>query len=440
VKTFDQLSLQAGMDIIERPDFDIRRIGIRKEDIELWESYKNYQQLMEVGQLIISEMRLDELFGVIIAQTNRILGTERSTLFLYDSDSDTLWSLVATGVKKGEIRISADQGIAGWAFQHQTVVQVDDVYADERFCDASDRVSGFSTRNILCIPIRNRKGDRIGVIQALNKADGAFVSRDVEALTMLCHYMAIALENASLYRDVTQYSRRLEENLVRIETLNRVKSELTKFVPHSVQRLLEDRPEGIPLEKEPREVSVLFIDIVGFAACTERYDHHLVNDMVERHFSAYLDCIQATGGEVNETAGDGLMVIYDSCSVDHHAAAALRSGCAIIDQNRRLNEEDRYPWGDVRLHLGVNSGTALVGCTRISSPAGDRYTYTASGLVTVLAARIAALSSGAALYCGEGTYRQVSNHCRATHLGKKMLKNVAEPVDVYEISFVDGCL
>jgi class 3 adenylate cyclase len=428
------------MDIDVTLDFDVSRIGRRKEDRELWEAYKNYQQLLEVGQLIISEMHLDDLFGVIIAQTNRILGTERSTLFLYEEESDTLWSLVATGVDNGEIRIKSDQGIAGWSFQRQTVVQVDDVYADDRFSDAYDRVSGFRTRNLLCLPICNRQGDRIGVIQALNKTGGDFVTRDVQVLTALSHYMAIALENAALYRDVTAYSRQLEETLVRIETLNRMKSELTKFVPHSVQKLLEDRPEGIPLEKEAREVSVLFIDIAGFAALSEKFDHRLVNDMVERYFSAYLDCIQAAGGEVNETAGDGLMVIFDSNTVSDHAMAALRAGHGVMAANQRLNGEGRYPWGDIRVHIGVNSGTALVGCTRIVSPAGDRYTYTASGMVTVLAARIAALSSGTDLYCGEAAYRLVSAHCSAVHLGKKSLKNVAEPVDVYAISAVDECL
>ena len=421
------------MKIAFPPGFDINRLGRRKEDLELFEAYKNYRQLMEVGQLIISEMQLDDLFEVIIAQTNRIIGTERSTLFLYDNDSDTLWSLVATGVEKGEIRIKADQGVAGWAFQHRSVVQVDDAYADTRFSRTFDDLSGFRTRNILCIPIRNRRGDQIAVIQALNKADGAFTARDIDVLTALSNYMAIALENATLYREAKQYSRRLEETLVRIEILNRVKSELTKFVPHSVQKMIEDRPGGIPMEKEARDVSVLFIDIAGFSAITEKNDHRLVNDMVERHFSAYLDCIQAAGGEVNETAGDGLMVIFDSNVVKDHPGAALGAGLAILAENRHLNREAHYPWGDVNLHIGVNSGSALVGCTRITSPAGDRYTYTASGLVTVLAARIAALSSGANLYCGEATYQHVADRCRATALGKTAVKNVAEPVSVYAV-------
>jgi len=411
-----------------------RSIGRRRQDVEINEALQQYRQLMDIGQLITSEMDLNALFGVIIEQTNGILHIERSTLFLFDAEACELWSMVATEMEKNEIRIPTDVGIVGWAFTHRTVVVVDDVYADDRFNPDVDRASGFRTRNMLCLPIRNRQGEQIAVFQALNKIGGAFTVRDINVVSALSHYMAIALENAALYRDVKRYSRRLEETLVRFETLNRMKAELTKFVPHSVQKMLESRPEGIPLEKEAREVSVLFIDIAGFSTITERHDHRLVNDMVERHFSAFLDVIQTNGGEVNETAGDGLMVIFDSNTVADHAGAALRSGLAIIAENRRINQEGRYPWGDVLLHLGVNSGTALVGCTRIVSPAGDRYTYTASGLVTVLASRIAALSSGAALYCGETTYQQVKGRCTATALGKTAVKNVAEPVAVYAVN------
>jgi class 3 adenylate cyclase len=343
---------------------------------------------------------------------------------------------VATGVEKGEIRIRSDQGVAGWAFHHQTAVQVDDAYADDRFSRNFDTVTGFITRNILCIPIRNRKGEQLGVIQALNKRHGDFNEGDIEVLTALSYSMAIALENAALYRDVKAYSMRLEETLIRFETLNRVKAELTKFVPHSVRKMIENRPEGVPLKKEERDVSVLFIDIAGFSAITERYDPRLVNDMVECHFSAFLDAIRANGGEVNETTGDGLMVIFDSKAVTDHAGAALKSGLAIIAENQRICEERRYPWGEVNLHLGVNSGMALVGCTRITSPAGDRYTYTASGLVTVLASRIAALSFGEHLYCGESTYQLVRRRCKAVALGKTAVKNVAEPLSVYFIEAV----
>ena len=407
----------------------------RKDDVELRKTNWQYRRLMDVGQLITSEVHLEELFGVIIEQTNLILHAERSTLFLYDRETDELWSLVATGMGNDEIRIPSDSGIAGWSFQNRTLVNVDDAYADERFNSSYDEATGFRTRNLLCLPISNRQGEQIGVIQALNKEGGVFTTGDISVLSSLSNYMAIALENASLLRDIQQYSKQLEETLLRIETLNRVKSTLTKFVPHSVQQMVESQPDGISLGKQEKDVSVLFVDIAGFSAITEQYDPLLVNDMVERHFSAYLDRIQQNNGEVNETVGDGLMVLFETGASKDHAAAALRAGLAIVAENRWLNTVTSYPWGDVQLHLGVNTGTALVGCTRIASPAGDRYTYTASGMVTVLASRIASLSSNSELYCGGSTMDLVGDVCVADALGRKKVKNVEEEVPVFRVQY-----
>jgi class 3 adenylate cyclase len=129
------------------------------------------------------------------------------------------------------------------------------------------------------------------------------------------------------------------------------------------------------------------------------------------------------------------MVLFETGDGKDHAAAALRAGLAIAAENRWLNSDTSYPWGDVHLHLGVNTGTALVGCTRIASPAGDRYIYTASGMVTVLASRIASLSSNSELYCGGRTMELAGDDFVAEFLGKKKVKNVEEEVSVFRVEY-----
>ena len=99
-----------------------RGIGRRKEDWLLREHLHRYTQLFHVGQIITSEINMEVLFEVIMDQTNQIMDTERSTVFLYDDKSEQLWSLVATGMKKNEISIPPDYGIAGWVFQHKTAL------------------------------------------------------------------------------------------------------------------------------------------------------------------------------------------------------------------------------------------------------------------------------------------------------------------------------
>ena len=392
--------------------------------------------LFDVGQIITSEMDLYQLFEVIIAQTNRIMDAQRSTVYLYDENNDELWCLVATGLERNEIRMPSDRGIVGWVYQHRAPLIVNDAYNDPRFYSEIDKRTGFRTRSALCVPLINRVGKCIGVLQTLNKNGGAFQSEDEELLKSICHYVTIALENSRLYEEVKSYSERLESNLIHIETLKRVKAQLTKFVPSSVADLIESNPAQLTREKVPLDVTVLFIDIGGFSRITEGYDQRLVNDMVERHFSRYLDCVSAHGGEVNETSGDGLMVIFKEGTLESNASAAVSAGLGIVSENKRLNEELSYPWGGVDLHLGVNSGEAWVGATKMKSLTGERWTYTASGLVTILAARIGALSGNTRLYIGSETYRHVKDACVCEFVGASVVRNVSDRIPVY---WVKGC-
>lgn len=408
-----------------------RGIGRRREDFTLRDRLHKHEKLFQVGQVITSEMNLMALFEVIMDQTNQMIGTQRSTVFLYDQRTEELWSLVATGMRTNEIRIPRSRGVAGWVFQNRVTARIDNAYGDPRFSAEVDKRSGFRTRNILCVPLFNQNKECIGVLQTLNKVLGDFSDDDVELLTSMSHYVAIALENSKLYEEVKSYSERLKETLHHIEILEKVKSQLTKFVPSSVAKIVEQDPDRVSLEKVPAEVTILFIDIQGFSRITEGYDQRLVNDMVECHFSKYLECVKRHGGEVNEVAGDGLMVIFKEGEVGSHAREAVAAAMEIVEANATLNQEISYPWGKVELHLGINSGQAWVGSTKMKSLAGERWTYTASGLVTVLAARIGAISGDSRLYIGPQTYQSVQGHFACEFLGEQEMKNVKGPVPVY---------
>ena len=105
----------------------------RVEDRILQKQFSQHKQLFRVGQTITSEMNIDALFAIIMDQTNEIMGTERSTVFLIDEEKSELWSLVATGMKKNEIRIPSNHGVAGWykkffgnVFEFQSICGVPD--------------------------------------------------------------------------------------------------------------------------------------------------------------------------------------------------------------------------------------------------------------------------------------------------------------------------
>ncbi len=389
--------------------------------------------MCEVGKTITAEMDMNVLFPLVMDQTNTIMGTQRSTVFLYDENTDELWSLVATGLENTEIRISSKAGIAGWVFQNKESLLINDAYKDSRFNVAVDCKTGFRTKNILCVPLINSEGDCTGVLQTLNKISCEFTEADNAFLSAISDYVAIALDNARLYDDVKTYSENLREQMRINESLVKLKNQLTKFVPPSVVNLAESDPELLSGEKTPMDVSVMFVDLINFSNITEKYNQRVVNHMVENHFSNYIRCIHQRGGEINETTGDGIMVIFKSDTIEDFAGEAVRTALEISRENVKINSEFNYPWGDVELHIGVSTGEAYVGTTRMKDAVADRWTYTASGMVTIVASRIASLSNKNKVYISGETYERIQDFFECRPVGEVSLKNVSKKMPVFHV-------
>ncbi len=152
------------------------------------------EQQIDLAQLLLS----------IMQQIGEFMQAERTTLFLYDRERDELWSKVALGAGVDEIRLPAGTGIAGHVMNTGETINIPDAYADPRFNPEVDRKSGFYTRSILCQPVVNYQGQRIGVVQVLNKHSGTFNAQDEKLLEALGSQSAVAIENSQLYENVSK--------------------------------------------------------------------------------------------------------------------------------------------------------------------------------------------------------------------------------------------
>ena len=159
-------------------------------------------ELLAITEAISTELHLDTLLVRIVAAATQLLDAERSTLFVYDPSTDELWSRVAEGTEHRQIRLPANAGIAGAAFISGDVLNIPDAYADPRFNRDFDRRSGFRTRNLLNVPVIDRTGERLGVVQVLNKRGGQFTQVDIRRLKAFSAGIAVTLENARLFSDV----------------------------------------------------------------------------------------------------------------------------------------------------------------------------------------------------------------------------------------------
>lgn len=226
----------------------------------------------------------------------------------------------------------------------------------------------------------------------------------------------------------------LRESRQRLEVLEQIKGELSKFVPEAVKQLLERDPNATELEKRAVEVSVLFLDIAGYTRLSEQLDPKQLNRLVQTYFSSFLEIIHAHHGDVNETAGDGLMVVFQSGpTAADHALNATRAAFAIRQRTVALNEEFVGLLQPIQLHMGANTGEALVGATKLGGASAQRWTFTATGPTTNVAARLAAFAGEGEIVVGPVTAERIRGHFVLESLGERTFKNVSAPIRVYRV-------
>ena len=234
--------------------------------------------------------------------------------------------------------------------------------------------------------------------------------------------------------ELTTALQNLQESRERLELLEQLKGELSKFVPEAVKRLLEQNPNATELEKRNVEVSVLFLDIAGYTKLSEQLEPKRLNQLVQTYFSSFLELIHGQHGDINETAGDGLMVIFQAQpSASDHALNATRAAFAIRQRTEQLNEEYGGVFPPVGLHMGINSGEALVGATKIGAGTSQRWTFTATGPTTNIAARFAGSAQTGEIIVGPPTADRIRSQFVLESLGERTFKNVSQPIRVFRV-------
>jgi class 3 adenylate cyclase len=220
-----------------------------------------------------------------------------------------------------------------------------------------------------------------------------------------------------------------------IERLQKIKRVMGYFVPRTAKHIIEKDPgkKGL-LDKYVHDASVLFLDIEGFTLLQEQYSQDRINRTIEFYFSTFFNLIQKNGGDINETAGDGMMVIFQDADPVRHAKNAVQAALEIQEQclnPSTVEDPDRF---NIRVNIGIHSGRVYLGSTKMIGSEGERWTYTASGAVTIMAARLSQYARNGQILVGEETARRVEQFFSIHSLGKISLKNIKDSGEVYEIS------
>lgn len=174
--------------------------------------------LLKATTTLGQSLDLETTLRAVMDQARNLMQADRSTLFLLSKETNELWTKVATADERKmvEIRIPANRGIAGYVASTGQTLNIPDAYIDPRFDPSTDQKTGYQTRNILCMPVYNAKGELIGVTQLINKNQGSFTNSDEKFLLAFNAQAGIALQNSQLFENVLvekQYQKDILQSL-----------------------------------------------------------------------------------------------------------------------------------------------------------------------------------------------------------------------------------
>ncbi|MDY6851324.1 MAG: response regulator [Thermodesulfobacteriota bacterium] len=180
-----------------------RRLKLENQSLVKKQAALNEQlsTLLSLSSDLTSELDFERLFPLIIGKVTEAMSAERTSLYVIDWEKKELWTKVAEQVD--QIRLPLGQGISGRVAATGKRLNVTDAWELSFFKRKFDRKNNFRTKSVLCLPITNRVGERIGVIQVINKkGDGRFKRHDEIFLRGLTSQVGIALENALLHEEL----------------------------------------------------------------------------------------------------------------------------------------------------------------------------------------------------------------------------------------------
>lgn len=156
-------------------------------------SHDNMATLLDIATLVTQTQDLTAVMKEIGVELNELIGCERSTLFAYDHDAEEMWSVIVNGGETEHLRVHASSLVAGYSAITGETVNIDDPNGDQRFNPEFDRQRGFETRNVMCVPVVNRRGWVVGAVQVDNKTEGSFDDEDVRVLRAIASQLGVAI-------------------------------------------------------------------------------------------------------------------------------------------------------------------------------------------------------------------------------------------------------
>ena len=321
-------------------------------------------------------------------------------------------------LEKVSERLAVSRTITQKVMREKVALLSQDAKTDAQF-SGSDSIVSQGVRSTICAPLITESNVH-GVVYA-DRLDpfAAFTPDDLELIS------AVAAQTAMAVETIKAHKRLAREEVAR--------ANYSRFMPEYVVKQLLEKPDSFRLGGVNQKITVLFADIRGFTALSEKANPERIVGLLNKYFTAMSEIIFAYGGTLDKYIGDGLMALFGAPTASpEDSKNALKTAVAMQKRLRTLNEElSAEGYGRVEIGIGLHTGIATIGY--IGSE--QRSEYTAIGDVVNLASRLEKNARGGQILISEATAAECEGLATLIPQEPLTVKNRLQPVSLFEVKW-----
>lgn len=380
---------------------------------------KIFQVLVQVAKALLQTEDLNSMLSTVMEMIFKYLPVERGLIILFDEEGNPVPKLTkfAEGADAQDIPIS--RTILKMVADQQIALMTSNALEDARLLGGKS-IAMHGIRSAMCVPLWNKQ-HVIGAVQVDSPIHiGSFVEEDLDLLTALANFAAVAIERAQLGEKI-EHERKIRSKMERYHS------------PAVIDEIVRGAGSADETEIRSTEISILFADISGFTTVSETKNPEDVAEFLSHFFSCAVESIFAYGGTLDKFIGDAVMAFFGAPIVqEDHADRAILAGLML---QRLVNDwnDQRVASGDtsVKIRVGINSGPAVVGNVGTEK----RVDYTAIGSSVNIASR---LESGVAkpgqVVISKNTLDRTIGSFNIEALGEFALKGLQQKMPVFAVT------
>ena len=384
---------------------------------ELEDEYLARQTALTEVLKVIRSSRFDlqAVLGAIVETAARLCRAEYGTI--YTHEGGVYRGVAGAGVAGQALVADYERDhpdgpgratVVGRVLETRQPVHIDDVLADPEYDWPGQQLAGY--RTLLGVPIIG-DGEIVGIINVARNEVRPFSKAERGLIATFAEQAAIAIENARL-----------------VETIDRQRTELARFVSPQIAALISSAEGEQLLAGHRRQITAVFADLRGFTHFSETAEPEELLGVLRAYHAAMGALVVEHGGTLEHFAGDGMLVFFnDPVPQDDHAQRAVTMA---IDMRARFAElaEGWHKLGyELGLGVGIATGYATLG--RIGFE--GRYDYAAIGNAVILASRLSTEAKAGQILLSQRTYAAVEDLIAVESAGELELKGISRPVPAY---------